>query len=349
MKVAVIHPRKGISGLWTPSLDAAITLSAAEVNMAGGILGEPVELVFADCGFTPECAVAAVDRMLDEEQVDAIIGQHTSNVREPINRRVAERVPYIYTSQHEGLNFGTATVLSGITDGELLWPALSWIMNKRRVSKFFFVGNDYVWPRTALDTTRRLIAQDGGEMVGQALFPMHTTDFGDLLQRIKDSGADAVVLALVGECSVYFNREFAAANLDRQAVRLGLLIEENILCGIGARATQGLFTVSNYYASYQTRANDRFLDAYHGAYGPIAPPATSAAVAYYEGLHLLAAVAGHGADPDRRRLSEMARKRMNRTTARRFLDGMPVGRSSRAHVAEADGVKPEIVASFSIN
>ncbi len=65
-------------------MDASAILAAAEINAAGGVLGEEVDLVFCDCGLTPGEAVEAVDTLMDIEGSDAIVGAHPSNLRDPI-------------------------------------------------------------------------------------------------------------------------------------------------------------------------------------------------------------------------------------------------------------------------
>ena len=57
------------------------------------------------------------------------------------------------------------------------------------------------------------------------------------MRRIPASGAQVVIQALVGQCSVDFNRAFAAAELDEKVLRFGLIVDETIMCGIGAHSS----------------------------------------------------------------------------------------------------------------
>ncbi|MBB96384.1 MAG: nitrile hydratase [Rhodobacteraceae bacterium] len=349
MKVAVLHPRKGVAGLWTPAVDATTKLAAAEINAAGGILGSAVELVYADCGVEAETAIAAVDHLLDEVGVRAIVGQHTSTARDAVRMRVAERVPYVYTAQHEGLAGACSGIMIGATDGELLWPAISWLASDRRAQRFFFVGNDYIWPHVALKTSRALVAHEGAQMVGHALMPFETCDYSQVMAKIRECRPDVVIQALVGEASVTFNRAFAEAGLDRQVLRLGLLVDESVICGIGPDATHNLYSVSNYFSEWQSPENCRFLDNYHGAFGRLAPPVSSASIGCYEGLHLLAALAGRRPDPGGHKLAELARRPLAREAARKHICDGPVGRCRQVHIAQADGVSLSIVTSMTMN
>ena len=97
-----------------------------------------------------------------------------------------------------------------------------------------------------------------------------------------------VIQALVGQCSVDFNRAFAAAGLDEKVLRFGLIVDETIMCGIGAHSSINLFTALDYFAERRSRSNDQFLERYHDAFGENAPPFSAASVSFYEGVNVLA-------------------------------------------------------------
>ena len=156
-------------------------------------------------------AIEAVDILTDIEGADVIIGGHPSNIRDAVSLRISGQVPYIYTAQYEGIACGPSTVAIGSTDEELMAPALHWLRDTKRAERFFFVGNDYIWPKLALATTRRLLGRQGGALVGQAALSVQSADFSDVLKQIARSGAQVVIQALVGQCAVAFNRAFAAA------------------------------------------------------------------------------------------------------------------------------------------
>ncbi|WP_158818935.1 substrate-binding domain-containing protein [Methylocapsa sp. S129] len=346
MKVGLLHARNGVAGIWGPSMDAAATLGAAEINASGGILGEEIELVFGDCGFTVNEAIGAVDTLIDIEGADVIIGGHPSNFRDAVSQRIAGKAPYIYTPQYEGTACGPSTVAIGSTDQELMGPALHWLRDRKRAERFFFVGNDYVWPRMALATTQRLAREQGGRLVGHAFLPNRVVEDDDVLKRIARSGAQVVIQALVGQCAIEFNRAFAAAGLDEKMLRFGLIVDETVLCGIGAEASTNLFTAAHYFAARHSRSNDCFLERYHDAFGEWAPPVSAASVYYYEGLHVFA---GMARDLGTRKAEDLARYLNNpisRSAARNMLGDMPVGQSPCVYLGKADGVTLKVIAEL---
>jgi urea transport system substrate-binding protein len=347
MKVGLLCARSGVGGIWTPSLDASAILGAAEINADGGVLGHDVELVFSDCGNTPAEAEAAVDALLEIDCADAIVGAHASNLRDAISQRISNKVPYIYTPQYEGIACGPSTVAIGSTDGELLGPALHWLREEKSAERFYFVGNDYIWPRIAAQTLRGLLRQRGGRLVGETFLPMRANDdLADTLAAIGKHRPHVVVMALLGQCAVDFNRAFAAAGLDNKVLRLGLIVDETVICGIGAQASGNLFTVSNYFADWRSRTNDGFLERYHEAFGEHAPPVSAASMSYYEGLHVVAGLANSLGTRRGLDLARHVRNSLPRPAARANLHNKPVGRAPGVHLGEADGVRFKMIATL---
>jgi urea transport system substrate-binding protein len=171
VKVGLLYPMSGPAGLWQSSLRAAALLAAAEINARGGVRGRSLEIAAQDCGRTATSAVAAVETLIGCEGVDVILGAHPSDIRDAVSARVNGRAGYVYTSQYEGVALGPAAVAIGSTDSELMGPALSWFMEAQRVERFFFVGDDYVWPRMACQSARRWVGRFGGRWRGEAFLP----------------------------------------------------------------------------------------------------------------------------------------------------------------------------------
>jgi len=342
VKIALLHPRAGAAGIWTPTIEAAAMVGVAELNAAGGIRGEEISLVFADSGMNVRDALAAADSLVDIEGVDAVIGAHTSDLRDPVSDRIGSRVPFIYTSQYEGIALRPDTLALSTTDPEILWPALQWLSSERRAQRFFFVGNSYLWPRMAYSSLRSLVRRQGGEICGSAFLPMIEAEHHDLLRRIAASGANVVVQALVGQCAIDFNRQFAAAGLDQKMLRFALIVDEIVVCGIGADATTNLMSASSYFAKARTRRNDRFLELYHDAFGEFAPPVSAAGVGVYEGLHALAALAREYESNTPATLARLMRGPDSRRAARHALANKPIGEVPAIYLAEADGVTLEV-------
>jgi urea transport system substrate-binding protein len=343
MKIGLLHCRDGVSGMWAPAKDAACAVAAAEINARGGVLGKEMELVIADCGSSNRQALEAVDTLIKVHDVDAIVGCHLSSIRDAVSNRLAGRLPYIYTAQYEGVLCGPSTIATGPQDGDLLAPALRWLQQEKGAQRFFFVGNDYVWPHMAFDTTWKLLAEQGGGMVGAAILPMQVQDYGELLTSIAQSDAQVVVLALLGQASVDFNRAFALAGLDDRILRFGLLSEETVVCATGAEASQNLYTAGRYFAQQRSQFNDRFLETYHSLFGEYAPPVSSISVGCYHGVHLVADLARELCTKNSRDIA----RHLARTPEKRPSFTLIDAKAHQIYMASANGVLIEVVANLS--
>ena len=176
-----------------------------------------------------------------------------------------------------------------------------------------------------------------------ALVSTRTLDFSSLIRTIAASTAQVVVMALVGQCAVEFNRAFAAAGLDQKLLRFGLIVDETVICGIGADATTNLFTASSYFAGQQSHRNDSFLERYHDAFGTHAPPVSAGSIGAYEGLHVLAGLVRELGTFDSRRLARELNRSGSRRLPRHMLADQPTGVSPTVYLGEAEGVTLRVV------
>lgn len=75
-----------------------IQLRIQQINEAGGLLGRPVELIYYDDAGTPEAAVRAVERLIEDDNVVAIIGSQLSGNVQAAGDRVEEAgIPIVAT------------------------------------------------------------------------------------------------------------------------------------------------------------------------------------------------------------------------------------------------------------
>jgi ABC-type branched-subunit amino acid transport system substrate-binding protein len=290
IKVGVLVPDSGPAGLFGPSARNAATMAATKINAEGGINGEQIELVFADVGVPPAEAAQAALRLWKGEGVQAFVGMHDSAVREALLGRFKGEVPYVYTPVYEGNACADGLYVTGETPSQQLAPVIPYLMDAESASKWYLIGHDYNWPRDTNALAKGYIGDAGGEVVGEEYLPFTVAEFDSSLQRIRESGADAVLITLVGGGSVGFNVSFAGFGMDKQAIRLGTLIEENTLAGIGADNANRLFSTSGYFASIEGAAAAAFASDYAAAFGADAPALNTLGQSTYEGLMLLDAL-----------------------------------------------------------
>ena len=127
--------------------------------------------------------------------------------------------------------------------------------------------------------------------MGEEYLPFTVDNFDSNLAKIKESGANGVLITLVGGASVGFNRSFASFGLAEKCLRAGTLIEENTLAGIGAESSKNLFSAAGYFANVTKPAAKAFANDYAAKFGADAPKLNSLGESCYEGFLLLRAIA----------------------------------------------------------
>lgn len=291
LKIAVMIPQSGPAGLFGPSAKACAELAAETINARGGILGQKLELAFGDAGLPPAEAAQAALKLWKGNRAGAVIGMHDSAVRGALVGLFKGQVPYFYTPVYEGGACSKGLYLNGETPQQQLQPVIPWIAAERQPKKWYLIGNDYIWGRNTNAAAKGYIQQTGAQVVGDEYLPFTVDNFDASLARIRDSGADAVLVSLVGGASVGFNKAFASFGLADKALRLGTLIEENTLAGIGFANARNLYSSAGYFANITAPAARSFADAYAKRFGPQAPALNGLAESTYEGFLMLEAIA----------------------------------------------------------
>ena len=153
-----------------------------------------------------------VDALISAGAVEAVTGWHISAVREAVAPVIDGRVPYAYTALYEGGEHRPGVFLTGETPDLQLGPALDWFAElgrgpalddrRRRLRLAAPLG-----PRRPGAYLRRI----GGTVCDEMYVPLGTTDFSGVLRRVEASGCDAVLMLLIGDDAVEFNRAFSAA------------------------------------------------------------------------------------------------------------------------------------------
>lgn len=298
LNVAVMIPMSGPGGLFGPSSKACAELAFEIINARGGILGQKINPLFGDAGLPPAEVTQAALKLWKGQNAKAVIGMHDSAVRGALVGLFKGQVPYFYTPVYEGGECAKGTYLSGETPQQQLEPVIPWIASERKPTKWYLIGNDYIWGRNTNAAAREYITKTGAKVVGDEYLPFTVDNFDASLARIRDSGADAVLVSLVGGASVTFNKAFASMGLSDKVIRLGSLLEENTLAGIGIANAKNLYSSAGYFANIQTPAAKAFSEAYFKKFGPQAPTLSTLGESVYEGAMMLETIANRAKSMD---------------------------------------------------
>jgi ABC-type branched-subunit amino acid transport system substrate-binding protein len=287
LSVAFVVPLQGPTGIYGPSCLACGELAAEQLNSRQGVAGRRIDLVVVDGGRAPQVVAAEVAHLVDSGRVQAVAGWHISAVRQAITRRVGGQVVYAYAAMHEGQDDTPGVFMLGERPVNQLLPAAHWMRDQLGVGRWAIVGNDYVFPRVTGATARVALRDTGSQIVSETYVPLGTTNFTNVLDELPTSGVDGVIMLLMGQDAVHFNREFARHDLADKIVRLSPAVEENTLLAGGADAHQNLFAAAAYFDGLNTSGSSELERAYSARFGPLAPALNAVGESCYEAIHFL--------------------------------------------------------------
>ena len=286
--IALVVPLRGPTGIYGPSCLACAEFAVERVNAVAGIAGRRAELVVVDAGRPPEEVAAEVGRLVDGGRVEAVAGWHISAVRVAVARRIAGRVVYAYAAMHEGRDDTPGVVMLGERPANQVLPAVDWMREQVGARRWAIVGNDYIFPRVTGRTLHQSLGRGPSAIVGDHFVPLGTKDFSGVVRSLERARADGVIMLLMGQDAVHFNRQFAAAGLSDRLVRLSPAVEENTLLGAGADANDRLYAAAAYFDGLGTVESQGLARDYYARFGPYAPALNAVGESCYESILFLA-------------------------------------------------------------
>ncbi|WP_418277825.1 substrate-binding domain-containing protein [Isoptericola jiangsuensis] len=296
---ALLH-FQGPGGIYGPSCQAVTELAVAELNATGGILGRPVRAELLDAGLPGPALRHQLGRALDGGRIHALTGWHTSAVRNAVVPLVQRRVPYVYPAAYEGAETRPGLYVTGEVPSAQLFPAIARLRTEVGARRWYVVGDDYAWPRRTAEVLARQVADLGVEFVGGRFLPEQgatPAQLAAVLDELERSSAHGVLVLMVGQNGVRFNRAFARRGLHERTVRLSTLMEENMLMGSGGGATTNLFSAGGWFRSLATGEALDLVGRYLAHHGHGAPAVGAAAEACYEGIFALRTIVERAGSP----------------------------------------------------
>lgn len=286
IKVGVLTDLTGAFGVVGQSNQAVAQFTIDEINANGGILGRQLEMVLVDSASDPAVGAQVASKLVNEDEVDVVIGGVASNMREAIKDIIATRgdTTYIWPASYEG-NECTPNVWSvGAVPNQQVDPVVNKLLAEGKRT-FFLTGNDYLYPREILAQVRKVVEAGGGEIVGEEYVPLDVTDTSTLVSKVLASNADVLFEIIVLPATAPFIQGVVDGGFEGEIV--GTLFDEAINAIIGTQA-DGLLGVQDYFASI----DDDFSQAKVAEFAAAFPneaglfSATFNAPAWYRGLYL---------------------------------------------------------------
>jgi branched-chain amino acid transport system substrate-binding protein len=274
------------------STDEGVRLALDQINGAGGVLGKQIRVVVEDDQSKPEAAVTAVQKLVSEDHVVAVLGEVASSrslAAAPVCQR--NHIPMITpaSTNPKVTQVGNFIFRSCFIDPFQGAAMANFAMKDDKGPKatkfaiFYDAKNDY--SKGLREFFTDTVKANGGQIVADESYGEGDIDFKAQLTNIKNAAPDAIYVP------GYYTE---VGLICRQARDLGISIplmggdgwDSEKLYQIGRDAVNGCFFTNHYAIDEDVPAVKQFVAAYRAKYNNKTPDAM--AILGYDAMGILA-------------------------------------------------------------
>lgn len=286
IKVGLLAPVTGVFADFGDLMRKATDLAVQKVNAEGGILGRQLTVIAEDDQGEPTVAAERARKLLFQNQVDILMGTVSSATTLAVLPLVnqAKKV-FFYPLDGEDkactAQGGTNPLVFGLGDTpqqrlSKFVPAIV----KLYGSKWYLIGNDYVFPRSVNAVAIQYLKATGGEVVKEEYVPLGTSNYQPNVDKIANSGAQVVFSTTVGTDGVAFTKQARESGLfDKVKVTGVATFAPEVYSGLKGFA-EGVITADRYAEAVDNPVNKEFVSSFKQTYNYQLPLGGTAAGCY---------------------------------------------------------------------
>lgn len=236
----------------------------------GKLGGYSVTTITADEGETPQTGVPAVQKVLQSDGVNVVVGIVNSATALGCAPLVAEAKKLLLVA-----NAGAAAVTDPAKLSPYVWRVSfqnaqvasvlgTYLGKERKQESVYVIAPDYAAGTEVVNGFTKAIQAAGGTVAGSAKPPFATTtDYQPFLSTIRSSGAKATFCFFSGAEAIAFVKQYKQFGLAGSIPLYGsgFLTEGKVLAAQGDAAV-GVQTSLHYSDQLDNPANRAFVDAY---------------------------------------------------------------------------------------
>ena len=200
------------------AMQFTMNLAVKDINEQGGVMGKPLELIFADTEGLPERGTAVAERLINEDKVVAITGEYHSAVGLAV-ADVAHKygLPVLFSE-----TWSDKITETGYPEVFRIAPAST--MNSRASAEWMkavgaknvvIIAENTDYGTGQVESDKKFFEELGIEVLDAIFVELNTQDFQPILTRIQamNPPPDSIRVAVTGQASY---------NLEQQMADLGI-------------------------------------------------------------------------------------------------------------------------------
>ena len=281
VKVGIIGAFQMAAGA---EIEANARLAIDEINANGGIDGKQIEAYFYDTKADPEEGRAVAERLLYQDKVDFIIGEHRSEVTLAVQPIIMEEKKiFINTGSaspqltqnvlddYDTNKYTFSTQLDSLQLGEGYINQLKDMVDEYGFEKIALIGESAVW----VDPVEEMFKETFGDKAVLIERPAtDTEDFSIELSRVQESGAEVVMQVFSGDQGIIFAQQWADREIPVILTGYNVQAQSGEFWDQTGGKAQSLITWKHGVRSEITEKTVPYWDSFVEEYGRIPGPYT---------------------------------------------------------------------------
>ena len=267
IKIGVLHSLSGTMAISETTLKDVMLMLVDEQNKAGGVLGRKIEAIVVDPASNWPLFAEKARQLITQDKVSAVFGCWTSVSRKSVLPVFEETGNILfYPVQYEGEESSKNVFYTGAAPNQQAIPAVDYLMEENKITRWVLAGTDYVYPRT---TNKILEAYLKSKGVKQEDILINYTPFGHsdwqtIVADIKKFGSagkkTAVVSTINGDANVPFYKELGNQGIKATDIPVvAFSVGEEELAGVDTKPLVGHLAAWNYFMSVDAPINKDFI------------------------------------------------------------------------------------------
>nr|WP_319385604.1 ABC transporter substrate-binding protein [uncultured Roseibium sp.] len=273
VKIGVVTPISGTYAGIGQQVQWGLELATAEINAAGGINGEEIQLIYEDSEANPAVAVQKAEKLFSVEDVDFLTGTVNSGATLAVGQ-VAERA---------GKLLATTVSFSDAITGEKCSPNVfrvnaragqqsaalaAWVEQQKPGAKVFYLGPDYEMGRSTVAAFKSNAEAVGAESTGEVFAPLGAKDYSQFFGHIRSARPELLYTSVAGNDTVRLFTQMQDFGVREGLTILGAsgTVTSQNIDAIGD-AAEGFITGVGYSTLIDSDENKDFVARFNKAYG----------------------------------------------------------------------------------
>lgn len=261
IKVGLLYSLTG--QLAVPEEDSTLVMQYAieEINKNGGIAGHEIKPVIVDAKSDFNVYSEKAKELILREKVIALFGCYTSASRKAILPVVMQQNNLLYyPTCYEGAECTQNTICTGPLANQHSKDLIPYMV-KNFGKRVFFVGSNYVWPKESNKNAKIWLENAGGELVGEEYIPLGSSEFGPVLNKIREAKPNFIFSTVVGASDIAFHKQFKQEGFKVDSMPIASLTTGEIETkAMGAEVGAGHFLSAPYFQTLENPTNAKFVE-----------------------------------------------------------------------------------------